>query len=699
MSDKEDARSGEAVERESEQNRKDAEAPGSEPAREAKAEPVAKEEQAKPHAEPEQEAAAPVEAEEPPHGEEKPGAAPEEVKVSPGAWGNAFNGFAKTGPIMLLIFLCLMIWPDFLYVKNALYCPAEYQPVETILNCLAHNSWFAPMASGLPQWPGFYWLAGLLTLIPGFAASGLLLPTLAAICAALALLAVWALAMAARFGARASFAAGLVLLCAPMFAPLPHFVGPAVLACALMILSLAFFAYGWQRRHSFLILPAAFLASGLAGLCGGPLFLILPLLASLIFLIWWGDMHRAQSMDALFGFILLLALLGVWLGFIMLGHSVNDQYLSSLFAGSWRFADIFRPWWWLPFAIAGAGLVPWLLLPICASWFRILGRSIKTLAASRKDNGSALVWISLALACCMSLALPRPQYGAIAIVLLSAPIFGKAFINLSGAGNRFFFFLGGLCLIAAGAIILAASYSFTHHYLFALIPLPLEDKIGQLPLSLSSLPIIGGIVLAGGLFAFFFARKNRFGGGLVYSVLLAIIISQPALLMLTPELGALPQTRLLTLPALEKRLEAAQQPPAKETQAEQPMPSEQAAPVEQPAPAEQPASQPEQAAPAEQTPVEQPAPAAEPAAPAAQETQAEEAAPAQRESAQPAAPTEQPAPAEEAAPAQRDSAPDAQNTQETPPAAPEQESPAQPEVQNPAEQTPDSAAAEQNKAQ
>ena len=83
-------------------------------------------------------------------------------------------------------------------------------------------------------------------------------------------------------------------------------MGPQGLATGLCLLSMAFFCMGWKKEHAWISLPLAFLTSGLAALTGGLLFLILPLLTSLVHLFWTWRIRRAQRLDALAGFLLLL---------------------------------------------------------------------------------------------------------------------------------------------------------------------------------------------------------------------------------------------------------------------------------------------------------------------------------------------------------------------------------------------------------
>lgn len=484
-----------------------------------------------------------------------------EASVNPGMWGNIFNGCAKGGPIFLFVILCLIAWPNFWHPEQGLFCPAEQKYISAFLNCIGNASWLTPMALAdggwtLPQWPLFYWFTGLLAVIPGVVEGNFLLPLSGAVSAGLALWGVWFATHTTGFGLKGALAAGIILICSPLFAPLPHFVGPVVLAAAFMLFAIGFFHRGWKSEYSWLSLPAAFIFTAFAGMCGGVFFFAIPLIASFFFLIWQGKFSRAQKIDALSGFILMLILIGLWLGTIMLGD-YPASYLPALFSGCINFTEPFSAAWWLPMAIAAAGIMPWLLMVLCVSWFRILGKSVSSLAASRRENGSAMLWICLVLACCFSLFIPQKQFAAIAILCLAAPLLGKAFVRLSPIGNRAFFLLASLALICAGLAIVAGSLEFSQGWLFALLHFTPDAAIRKMLLASTAFPVIGGICIAGGLFGFFFSKRCRQGGGLVYASLLLVILTQPALLMVVPDLGTLQESRLETFLTIKNKVDKA----------------------------------------------------------------------------------------------------------------------------------------------
>ena len=396
------------------------------------------------------------------------------------------------------------------------------------------------------QWPGFTWfLASLAALLP----PALLFPLSGALAAALALLGVWGLSRAAGFGSKAALAAGLILLCMPIFAPLAHFTGPAALAAALLLFSLICFCRGWQAQRAWFYLPAGFVLAGLAGLTGGLFHLLLPLLASALFLLWRATFRRAQALDALTGFVLLLLLLALWLGGIILWTNA-EGYMQGLFATVRQWHGPVTARWWLPLSVAGLGLVPWIGVVVCVSWQRVLRSAWSDLKASRAERaGSAFVWISMVLACLLSLFMPMAQLQSVAVCLacLAAPLLGKALLRLPHLGSRLFYLIAALCLLHAGMALVAASFGFSLDWMARFFSWPLSPEQREMILGLKALPVLGTLCLLAAVTMTRFIRRDHPGGALLFCTLVAVILTQPAALMLAPELAALPEAHLSRL--------------------------------------------------------------------------------------------------------------------------------------------------------
>lgn len=479
-------------------------------------------------------------------------------------WGELFNVFAKIGPIYIIIFIALMVWPDYWQKSVGSFCPPEIQSVTAYLHCIEQSSWLAPtaLADGswsAPQWPLFYLFIGLLAMIPGLAEANWLIPLACASSAAIALIGAFFFTHAAGFGTAAAFAGALILFCAPIFAPLHHFFGPVTLATGLMLFSLAFFCRGWRARRAWLSLPLAFICAALAGLCGGVLYIAVPLLGSFFYLIWQGHYKRGQHLDAVTGFLLLLIIIGLWIGAISLG-TYSENYLPHLLKDSIHFSWPPQHFWYLALIAGALGLMPWLLSIFGVSWFRVLKDSLKSISASRHDNGSALMWLSLVLACCISLFVPHSPLAAITIAALLAPLLGKAFVKLPPVGNRFFFFLASIFTILIGCLLLALHFEVSQSFIFKMLPVQLPAPAGPELLQLDAVLYIGITCILAGAGGFYFVKRARGGGGMLYASIVTVIIGQLVLFFVAPALYSNSRLPLKTIEAIAREVEAVKQP-------------------------------------------------------------------------------------------------------------------------------------------
>lgn len=601
-------------------------------------------------------------------GAEAGGAAPR-----PDRCERVFRALSHLGPLFLLVILAAQVWPDFWHALNGkgLYCPAEARNIEAFFLSMAQSSWLTPGADGVAHWPVFTWFLGMLAPLPVMLTGSPdpLFPLAGALAAALALLAVWGLARAAGFGARGALAAGLLLLAAPLFAPLGHFTGPAALAAALMVFSLVCFCRGWQTEHAWCSLPAGFALAGLAGLAGGPFFLAVPLVASFCFLVWRGGFRRAQALDAVLGFLLLLLLLGAWLAAIMLGED-DGGYLAQLFTNA-----VQKPWplpehWWLAACVAGVGLVPWILAVVGVSWFRVLREAPRDLGASRRSGGAALIWVALVFGLLLTPCIPAPQAQMLAVALasLAAPLLGKAILALPRVSGHLLYACAALLLLAAAIVLLGASFELTQGALAGLSPVSLDGQLLAALRGMPGLPALGGLCLLGAVIMCRFVRGGHGGGGLVAASVISVLLAQPATLLIAPELGKVPACGLATLPAIQKAVQAQLAP--RRAPEEAPV---SAAPLPEPVETAPVTPVPAQPAP-EQPSGTTPAPEAAPALPEAPVNPGLAPAPETAAPAAPAPPVREAPAVPEAAPEELPSPDDAPRA--VPEASPEPETPA-----------------------
>lgn len=605
-----------------------------------------------------------------------PAAAPVAV-LEAGPAQKAFAVLAKMGPLALLLLLACQLWPTFL--TGGLYCPPEMKLMDTVREALASGQWFAPLHNGDAQLPVFVWMLAALDLVARMVPqlSAFVWPAGAALGGLACLWGTWALSRAAGFGPQAALASGLILLSSLLFPQLAHFMGPQGLATGLCLLSMAFFCMGWKKEHAWISLPLAFLTSGLAALTGGLVFLILPLLTSLVHLFWTWRIRRAQRLDALAGFLLLLLLGTLWAAAIIFWVQA-EGYAQAV---SGKFISL--PWplpafWWLAPALAVFGLLPWLFVVTGVNWGRVFATSWKTLRASRKENsGSSFLWIALFFSLPLSL-LGSGLAGATPALCLLAILLGRALVRMGSLGSKFFYLVIALLFLHAGMLLAALHFPVALEWLRTSTSLAIPQQYEALLTSLDALPVLGGLCIVFAVLLARFTRRAWPGGSLLVCTLFAILLAQPAHLWLAPQLAGHAELKLAAAqplnaaaPAAPAAVEESAAPAVPEAAAETAAPETPAAD----AAAAEAAPAPEAAAPAEaaqapETP-EDTAPATDAAAPA--ETQA---APAE-EAAAPAPAEGTPAPAEKAQPAEPvQEAPAVQ----TLPAGPEHGAPIPPEA-------------------
>ena len=559
--------------------------------------------------------------------------------ASPGFCDNIFDAASLVGPLALLLIMLAQAWPALM--GHSVYCPREAAGIITFVQTAQSGMWLAPAGDGLAQWPVCFWfLRGIDTLLakvaPQFA--HLLFPLAAMAGCLLSLVAVWILGRVAGLDRKAALAGGMLLLCTPIFAPLSTFVGPEALATALTLLSLACLCHGWQKPGTTLTVPFGFALAALAGLTGGLFYVLLPVLTSLAFLFWRCGFRRAQQADGLLGFALLLIVVGCWLAVVMLWQQPQG-YLKNLgeHIVTW---PISKTTWWKPLAFAGLGMLPWLAVIFGVSWARVLRTAPADLAASRKEKaGMAFLWIALVIACLLCIPAADMVGAAVCAGCLAALLLGKALLRLSPAGAKLFYIIAALLLLHASMALVAAGFGYTLDWLGKFLHITLSESQRAAVLGLKALPVLGGIGIVAAVLLARLVRRNAHGGtsgSLVLCAVIAIVLAQPASLMLMPQLEKTPEAQVKSLSAILA-----------------------------PAPAPTPAAPTAPASPADPAAAEVvPAPAATPETPAAP-AESPKAAPATTPEAAPAAPVEKPA-----APVQEPVAAPAPASAEAPAAAP-----------------------------
>jgi len=344
--------------------------------------------------------------------EEKAAPAPKAAKVSRSPAPEAqpqtssfasrcFNGLASVGPLVLILFWLIQSMPTFMGRE---------------LHAL-HNlgvGLFGVAASGLPSpelYPVYHWFLSALSLIPGIDSLSLaayipgvqpttgleqisgypvqLLPIASALSALFLILLTWALARATGNDRRTAFASGLVLLTGFACMGLPRISGSDMLFTAILTLAGICLYRGWIKAFAPLWLFAGFALVALSALAGGLLGLVLPLLVSLVFLLWRGTFRRAGARDGALAFGLLLVLLLAWGTFIAFGDG-GRELLKTLLENEYL-APVLEAWKlqgqdsWIIVALLAVLWLPWTLLLLFLPWGRI-GTFFKGIVVNRKQR-------------------------------------------------------------------------------------------------------------------------------------------------------------------------------------------------------------------------------------------------------------------------------------------------------------------------
>lgn len=545
--------------------------------------------------------------------------------VASSAASKCFNALAWLGPLAALLILLAQTIPG-------INLRALWLPDETILPTLLDSMKlgadpFLLLLNGAPYPdlpPAYFWfLAGLdslwqltplpytmpLLLLGGSVAAGFLL-----------LLVTWILARACGSDSREAFAACAVLLCTFVVCGLTRVATPDLLFAACVAASCLCLYSGWMQTKAPLTLLVGFLLAGLAMLIAGPVGLVLPLGASLIFLLWRGTFRRAGAMDGAFGFAVLLIAIGGWLAWLGLTYGrAPAEALLNHHIPQWSLTFWSDPQRWLcDAATLAVLLLPWPLVLFFLPWERLYRLPI-LLWRNRKENpGIGFVWCALLVSLIiLSFTFSENTVGFAPLLPFLAVILGRTVLRLSPVRSKLFFGLVGLALFASAVILgLCSALPFLADWLPADLPLP------EACADLATLPgtsFVAGAALLFSLILLKFTDKTFPGGGLLVLVLFATVAMLPVGVLTLPSLA--PLNTVEDVPPVTPVAPVAPEAPVASTPAVEPV-----TPVAPVAPAvpetsevpEAPAASPEVSTPTETptTPTEVPTPAETPAAPA-----------------------------------------------------------------------------------
>ncbi len=409
----------------------------------------------------------------------EPNAVSEAVRT-PSFGQRCFSAFAAGAPVFLVLVWLIQSIPGLVARQtHGLYSLAEHvresvgsldgattageagtggffssvQPVyDLFLNGLARSGLMEALSNLASASDGLFTLA---TGTGGLTATGAALATL------LLLLATWVLALAAGYGKRGALAAACALFVMLALAGLPSSAGESLLTATIVTTAMICLYSGWIRPFAPFRLGAGFALTALAALSAGITGLVLPLLASLLFLAWRGSFRRAGALDGALGFGLLLVLLLGRAAFLALWGNedggMNGREELLLFIDSAFLRPLSLAWearggdWWRVFPPLLALCLPFVLLLPFLKWEKI-GGVLAAFVKNRRDcPGHGWIWTFLASALLLFCLLGVDAPAVLPTVLVPlAVLIGQAVLSLTPGRSRAFYLALALLLLAGG---------------------------------------------------------------------------------------------------------------------------------------------------------------------------------------------------------------------------------------------------------
>ncbi len=465
--------------------------------------------------------------------EQAPAQAQEAPLPTMGFAAKAFAHMSKLAPVYLILLFALHMFAS--TWLPSVYFPVELAHMEIYTKMQASGQWLIPpMSEALgATLPGYYWFMALVDLLP--IPDSIYFPVLSAMAAFIALCGIYTLGLCTKVGKNATFAGGLLLLSCPLFLIFMHMMGPEMLTAGFFSLSSALLFRGWTKDNAPFSFIFGFLFLALATFTGGFLPLWTTIAASLLLILWRGSLHRAHQLDAVVGFGVLVLSFALWLVLSILG-SEHATALDAIMAQA--LIPFMPPYWPLPMPWAllflAVGLLPWILLPLFASWFSILGKSFSHLKASRTNN-SGPTWLYLLALVGIALVLFQKKdalFTVIPLVPILGVILAKTACNLSRLGSNIYFLLLAVCLLIGGICITIMSIPSAASYWTPY----LSEDMARILSHLKGLPLLSAVFILTALLLVRFTKRAFPEGALMVMALFSVLMVQPMTFFVAPSL-------------------------------------------------------------------------------------------------------------------------------------------------------------------
>lgn len=454
----------------------------------------------------------------------------------------AFRLLGKATPVTMLLFLAAVCWPVFLVGDG--FCPGEAVNIKFF--GAAAQSPLLPQADGLVALPGFTWLGAL--VLKCFPAQAAGLSVLSALGAFIALIGVWGVCRLLRLGRYTPLAACLALFCMPAFLAFSQFVGPVMTATGLSLLALGILGRAWTKDLDYPGMILGNLLAAAAGLTGGLLYALLPVISAFILCLWRCSFRRARQTDAIIGFAVFLFSLAIWAALaVMFTEGTESSAVVKALIRLPSEPAVTRQAVFLYLA----GSLPAILVIFCGNWPRILRGSLAELKASRTDPKTAILWIGLFVTLFLTVLTPHAAdvFPAMAITAVLA---GQELLRLGKTGSRVFFILVTIVLLAAGFFCCAATLPGLQHWTASALGLNINAAAEKILADLAGLSLIKTIVftalpvLSAAIILHVVWRSVSAAAGLLVTAVMVVVMAQPFGLFLAPSLREMPSLQLRT---------------------------------------------------------------------------------------------------------------------------------------------------------
>ncbi len=465
----------------------------------------------------------------------------------------AFRLLGRMTPLTLLLFLAAVCWPVFLIGDS--FCPGEALNIK-FFSSVAQSP-LLPQADGAVALPGFAWLGALVLKCVPVPAMGL--SVVSALGAFICLIGVWGVCPLLRLGRYTPLAAGLALFCTPAFLAFSQFVGPVLTATGLSLLALGILGHAWTKDMDFSGMILGNLLAAAAGLTGGLLYALLPVISAFLLCLWRCDFRRSRQPDALIGFAVFLFTLAIWAALTIIfsdgaGSSSIAKSLIRLPSEPSAAGNALR--------LYTLGSLPAILVIFCCNWPKILRGSLASLKASRTAPKTAILWIGLFVTLGLTILTPHAAdvFPAIAITAILA---GRALLRLEKIGTRAFFIFVTLTLLAAGFSCAAATIPSLQHWVASTLGLPLDGNAEKILADLANISIIKTIaftalpVISAAIILHVVWRSSTAAAGLLVTAVMVVVMAQPFGLFVAPSLREMPSLQLKTFEHLNDATPAA----------------------------------------------------------------------------------------------------------------------------------------------